>query len=207
MPIPRYSVLKGKVTGSSFIQNHGHDHYIINVQVSENQYKAFVNVLSYDGSDLEYLQNSNWTNPFKNKLAELEAGSHEIQSQPDGIALDYIRSNIVDITAFTKIQQGISRSESDLTHLLNSYVERAQSDDDSVVYVFGSAFKDDNESDLGIHDVHMNQGNPTGDFKGDNGVYQDGALFFQFSNDEWVALFLKFRTQATNTDDQTGDPV
>ncbi len=178
------------------------------MQVSENQYKAFVNVLSYDGSDLEYLHNSNWTDPFKNKLAELESGSHEIRRQPDGMALDYIRSNIVDITAFTNIQQGISRSESDLTNLIKGHVERAQSNDDSVVYVFGSAFKDNNETDLGIHDVHMNQGNPkSGGFEGDNGVYQDGALFFQFSNEEWVALFLKFRTQAINTDDQTGNPI
>ncbi|HEY6537244.1 MAG TPA: YukJ family protein [Candidatus Nitrosocosmicus sp.] len=208
MPIPRYSVLKGKVTGSTFIENHGHDHFIINIQVSENQYKAFVNVLSYDGSNLEYLHNSNWTDPFKNKLAELEPGSHELQRQPDGMALDYIRSNIVDITAFTNIQQGISRSESDLTNLLKDHVERAQSNDDSVVYVFGSAFKDNNETDLGIHDVHMNQGNPeSGGFEKDNGVYQDGALFFQFSNDEWVALFLKFRTQAINTDDQTGNSI
>lgn len=208
MPIPRYSVLKGKVTGSSFIHKHGHDHYIINVKVSENQYKAFVNVLSYDGSDLEYLQNSNWTDPFRNKLDTLEAGSLEIQSQSDGLALDYIRSNIVDITAFTKIQQGISRSESNLANLLDSYVQRAKSNDDSAVYVFGSAFKDENESDLGIHDVHMNQGNPeSGGFEGDNGVYQDGVLFFQFANDEWVALFLKFQSQAIKTDNQTGDPV
>lgn len=208
MPIPRYSVLKGKVTGSSFVHRHSHDHYIINVKVSENQYKAFVNVLSYDGSDLEYLHNSNWTDPFRNKFVALEEGSHEVQSQPDGLALDYIRSNIVDITAFDKIQKGISRSESNLTNLLNRYVERAKSNNDSVVFVFGSAFKDENESDLGIHDVHMNQGNPeSGGFEGDNGVYQDGALFFQFANDEWIALFLKFRSQAIKTDDQTGDPV
>ena len=38
MPIPRYSIMKGKVIGSSFIQNHGHDHFIINIQISDNQY-------------------------------------------------------------------------------------------------------------------------------------------------------------------------
>ena len=76
------------------------------------------------------------------------------------------------------------------------------------MYVFGSAFKDNNETDLGIHDVHINQGNPkSGGFEKDNGVYQDGALFFEFSNEEWVALILKFQTQAINTDDQTGNPI
>ena len=193
---------------SSFIHKNGHDHFIINVNVFENNYKAFVNVLSYDGSDLEYIQNSIWTDPFRSKLQALELGSNRVQSPPGGLALDYIRSGIVDIGSFTEIPKNISRSESDLTQLLDNYVQRAKSDDNSLVYVFGSAFKDENESDLGIHDIHMNQGNPkSSSFERDNGVYQDGALFFQFSdNDQWVALFLKFKSQATTTDDQTGDP-
>lgn len=92
--------------------------------------------------------------------------------------------------------------------MLKGHVECAQSNDDSVMYVFGSAFKDNNETDLGIHDVHINQWNPKSKgFEKDNGVYQDGALFFQFSNDEWVALFLKFLTQAINTDNQTGNLI
>jgi uncharacterized protein YukJ len=142
---------------------------IINVQDSENRYKDFVNVLSYDGSFLEYVQNSNWTNPLKSKLQDLELGSHEIESQPDGLALDYIRSGIADIESFTGIPKNISISDSDLTKLIDHYVQRTTSDDNSMVYIFGSAFKDENESDLGVHDVHMNQGNPDSDrFARDN---------------------------------------
>ena len=32
----------------------------------------------------------------------------------------------------------------------------------------------------GVHDIHMNQGNDAR-FAGDNGTYQDGALFFSFA--------------------------
>ncbi|MDE1994392.1 MAG: DUF2278 family protein, partial [Rhizobiaceae bacterium] len=58
----------------------------------------------------------------------------------------------------------------------------------------------------GIHDIHMNQGNPPGDYDKDNGTWQDGGLFFHFPDqNHWVAIFLKFQTQGWHTDDKTGD--
>jgi hypothetical protein len=54
----------------------------------------------------------------------------------------------------------------------------------------------------------MNQGNPRGRFSKDNGVWQDGALIFHFpSQHHWVAVFLKFQTQAWHTDDRTGQAL
>ena len=59
----------------------------------------------------------------------------------------------------------------------------------------------------GIHDIHMNQGN-TGRFVDDDGVYQDGGLLVQFADQhEWVAIFLKFQSQAWHTDDRTGHSI
>src|SRR3954462_9450194 len=41
----------------------------------------------------------------------------------------------------------------------------------------------------GIHDIHMNQGNPPGQFAKDNGPWQDGGLLFEFPNEaQWVAI-------------------
>ena len=58
----------------------------------------------------------------------------------------------------------------------------------------------------GIHDIHMNQGN-VGQFMQDDGVYQDGGLLIHFPDQqEWVAAFLKFQSQAWHTDDTTGHP-
>jgi hypothetical protein len=50
----------------------------------------------------------------------------------------------------------------------------------------------------------MNQGN-TGRFTGDNGVWQDGGLFLHYpAQNQWVAFFLAFQSQAWHTDDDTG---
>ncbi|WCK54970.1 DUF2278 family protein [Aneurinibacillus sp. Ricciae_BoGa-3] len=58
----------------------------------------------------------------------------------------------------------------------------------------------------GIHDIHMNQGNTLKEkWIENNAVYQDGALFIHYTNeDKWSAIFLRFASQSLNTDDQTG---
>jgi uncharacterized protein YukJ len=58
----------------------------------------------------------------------------------------------------------------------------------------------------GMHNIHMNQGSPEERFRGDNGVGQDGALLIAFPQGRWAALFLKFQSQAWQTDDTTGHP-
>ncbi len=80
MAIPRYSILKGKVIDSNIIHKNGNDHFIINVRVSEHKYKAYMNILSQDGSDLEFVQNSNWIDPFRSKLGSFEMGSRNSRS-------------------------------------------------------------------------------------------------------------------------------
>jgi hypothetical protein len=53
----------------------------------------------------------------------------------------------------------------------------------------------------------MNQGNHP-QFAHDDGVWQDGALFFCFpSTEQWVAVFLAFQSQAWHTDDDTGHAI
>ena len=51
----------------------------------------------------------------------------------------------------------------------------------------------------GIHAIHMNQGN-SGEYKNDNGVYQDGALFIEYPQDKWRAFFFAFQLQSFETD-------
>jgi hypothetical protein len=90
------------------------------------------------------------------------------------------------------------------------------SDEAAMVYAFGEPWgpEPDKADDYfgflpgdGIHDIHMNQGNPSGRFAGDNGPWQDGGLIFEFPNEkQWVAVFLKFQSQAWHSDDDTGDP-
>ena len=105
-------------------------------------------------------------------------------------------------------------AQNDLHNEIDDLIQRAVADQNAVVFAFGDQFKNAGgenpffhfSPDLGIHDIHMNQGNPTGGHSGDNGAYQDGALLVYFpSEDRWLGAFLAFQTQSWQTDDQ-GNP-
>jgi hypothetical protein len=107
--------------------------------------------------------------------------------------------------------------DNDLNEKINHYVQRALADEASMLYAFGERWGPENLKDKifgfkpnqGIHDIHMNQGNPRdGSFAGDNGVWQDGGLILRFPEQQlWVGVFLKFQSQAMHTDDRTGHPL
>jgi hypothetical protein len=92
-------------------------------------------------------------------------------------------------------------------------VQRVMSEADARVYAYGSFFKDNKPDDYfgfkpgqGIHDIHFNQGN-SGNFAGDNGPWQDGALLFHFpAENRWIAIFLAFQTQSWQVDEH-GNPT
>src|SRR4029453_3083745 len=58
----------------------------------------------------------------------------------------------------------------------------------------------------GVHDVHMNQGNPAGPFQGDNGVFHNGGLILRFPT-RYVGLFLRFRPRWLPPDNVPGNPL
>jgi uncharacterized protein YukJ len=101
------------------------------------------------------------------------------------------------------IQRARARAlENAVVTLLNMTI----ADKDGVIYAFGSAFSDKGRVD-GIHDIHMNQGNPTNNHGGDNGVWQDGALFIHLpGKGTWTAVFIAFQTESWSTD-SAGNPV
>ena len=97
--------------------------------------------------------------------------------------------------------------------LLDAQIERAKADDQAVVLACGEFFQDQGRDqtfgfspERGVHDIHMMQGN-SGNFADDNRVNGDGALFIRYSGGETIALFVRFTTQTTTTDDHTGDPL
>ena len=97
--------------------------------------------------------------------------------------------------------------------MLDAQVERAKADSQAVILACGESIQNPGNDPIfgfaparGLHDVHMMQGD-TGNFAADNRVHGDGALFFRFADGETVALFVRFKTQATQTDDHTGNPV
>ncbi len=127
-----------------------------------------------------------------------------------------MRGNLFDPTAMRVLPSSAEGPDDDLPDLIEQHVTRAIGDDSACVYLFGQRWgpetdKPDKifgfEPGNGVHDIHMNQGS-SGQFRGDNGPWQDGAMIVHFAREErWVGIFLAFQSQAWHTDDTTGDPI
>jgi uncharacterized protein YukJ len=222
MPIANYSVLSGKpisgkvVTGSS-------THYQITMQATGGPFTVAVNIQSVDGSEVLYAIEENFTPPDPAALQALPSGMTPLQNQPGGLALDFVREQIAgqpmitrqQMTLLPKLQpKGLSEEDrmmnraraSALQNAIITLLNMTIADGDGVIYAFGSAYADSGKTD-GIHDIHMNQGNPTNNHGSDNGIWQDGALFIHLpSKQTWTAVFIAFQTESWTTDN-SGNPT
>lgn len=213
MPIRNYSVVKGQPKGGSVQYNHqGRDpHYLVDLQAGGERIQVAVNIQSQDGSEVLYHIDDVFTPPNPGLLLAVEQGRTPLDSVPGGLALDYVRSRIngtfmVDRSLMSDLpvsQKGQGNSpDNPVVALLN----QAVADPEVTVFAFGSAYQDPGQPG-GIHDIHMNQGNPAGDHQDDNGIWQDGALFlYAPAKDQWTALFIAFQTESWQTDN-SGNPL
>jgi uncharacterized protein YukJ len=72
------------------------------------------------------------------------------------------------------------------------------------IYVFGEPFS---SGDLGVHNIHQNQGDPSGtSWWYENGIWQDGATIIEKSDGTITAFINKFTSQSYITDGN-GHPV
>ena len=137
-------------------------------------------------------------------------------SRPGGAALDYIRGNLFDHTTMRALPATSPGPDNDLADRLEHFVapggRRPNRPALRLRTTLGARDRHPGQ-DLrlppgnGVHDIHMNQGN-CGRFAGDDGVWQDGGLLLHFpADDQWVAIFLAFQSQAWHTDDTTGHPA
>ena len=228
MTIANYSVLAGRPTAGKVVSGSS-AHYQITMQATGGPFTVAVNIQSVDGSEVLYTIEEEFTPPDLAGLQALPMGMTALKSEPGGLALDFVRSTVNGQPMVTKAQmtllpemkakvkaanaedEMIQRSrakalENAVVTLLNMTI----ADKDGVIYAFGSAYADSGKVD-GIHDIHMNQGNPVGGknggFSGDNGVWQDGALFINLpSKGTWTAVFIAFQTESWTTD-SAGNPV
>jgi uncharacterized protein YukJ len=212
MPLKQYGVLVGSAIDRR-LGSGSNPHYQVHLVDHITDYRIAVNVQSQDGSEVEYVVDSHFSHPLLDALRELPLGFHPLASHANQNALDYIRGNLVDRTQFVPLPLSLPGPDNDLNEKVDQYVLRAMSDQAARVFAFGERWpteptvKDKIFGFLpgnGIHDIHMNQGNDP-DHVRDDGVWQDGGLLFNFpATDQWVAVFLRFQSQAWHTDDETG---
>ncbi|MBR0776343.1 DUF2278 family protein [Bradyrhizobium diazoefficiens] len=215
MPLKNYSVLKGRPVAMRFGSGKS-PHYQVHLVAADADYRIAVNVQSADGSEVEYLVRSRFVHPITDGLAALAPGLHPQPPKPGGLALDFIRGNLLQPQEMVPLPLSVPGPDNDLNEKIDQFVQRALSDERAMIYAFGDTWGPETKADnyfgfrpgRGIHDIHMNQGNPSGSFASDNGPWQDGGLVFEFPDQNlWTAVLLKFQTQAWHTDDKTGNPI
>jgi uncharacterized protein YukJ len=210
--IPNYSVLKGHISSVDEDRD-SNPHYRIFISDGSNTYKAAINVGSTSkvvaeklpGIPPSYLLvklDLNYQNPILPELVKLPIGFTSVEKKPNSVALDFIRKNLFNPAEMEIIPTTKDGENNDIFDTLSGIVEKNINNKNVDVYVFGSKFT---QGEIGIHDVHMNQGSLDKKFKKDDGIYQDGALFFHFKQqNKWIAMFSAFQSQCWHTDDISG---
>jgi len=212
MPLKKYGVLVGRPVDRR-IGTGQNPHYQIKVVDNDTDYRIAVNVQSSDNSSVQYVVNEHFEHSLLTDLAAMPFGWHDVPRQPGGVAIDFIRANVADRTSFVALPFNIPGPDNDLNEKVDAQIQRAMGDQDAVLYAFGERWgpepttKDKIFGFLpgnGVHDIHMNQGNDPG-HANDDGVWQDGAMLIHYPTaSQWVAVFLRFQSQAWHTDDATG---
>lgn len=190
---------------------------------SGKKLEAAINVKSTDkDTRLVFWLNRNFSHPITEQLSKLNQGFHLAQesSSIQNISthnshnshhhhnshhrhnrrqtstlqgLDFIRiKNLVDIKAGEVLPHDIPGPNNDILDDLDPILTDAINQK-ATAYIFGSSYG------TGIHDIHMNQGSLP---SYSNGIYEDGALLFEFQDGHWEAVFLAFASQRIPTNDQ-----
>ncbi len=218
MPLKKYGVLKGKAT-DSLLATPGNEHFQIKIEASGVFHRIAINVKSkLAPPEVLFYMDEDFHHSILADILDqaLAPGFTALPSRPNSIALDFIRRNMFPIEDMKAIPYNMPGADNDLNEKVGFYVRQAITDGDAVVYAFGEKWGPENgvkdkyfkfEPGNGIHDIHMNQGND-GQYKKDNGVYQDGGLLIHFpSRNKWIAVFIAFQVQKWHTDDITGNPL
>jgi uncharacterized protein YukJ len=216
MPLKGYGVLKGKAIEVRLGAGQT-PHYQVRIVDDTTDYRIAINVKSQLApSEVEYIIIERYQHPITTLAEQFPTGFTPLASTPASGALDFIRGNLFDRTQMRPLPANVAGFDNDLNEKIDRVMQRAVADERAVVHAFGQRWgpepktKDKYFGFLpgnGIHDIHMNQGN-SGQFVQDDGVYQDGGLLIHFPDQqEWVAAFLKFQSQAWHTSDTTGHTI
>jgi uncharacterized protein YukJ len=214
-----YGLLQGKVDIFKREDNDTTPHLQIRVIDSNNQaWRVPVNVLSVDQSFLIFHRaDPLQSHPLMASLANLAPGFTPLPANARSAsnALDFFRSPLFDWPTGIEAPPTGPGQNDDLQDTLITYLNNLKSQNGDI-FVFGAKFPEPGQSPnprpidrefgtvQGLHDVHMNQGNPPGSHQDDNGVFQDGGLILRFPN-RYAGLFLRFQSQWLPTNDTSGN--
>ena len=213
--LPAYGVVRGRpleqrVFPATGPQDTPHLHVL--VDGGARRYDVAVNVFSKDRSEVLFWIDPAFTPARAADLLALSAGATPIgPGHADGLGLDYLRQHLVTRAEMTLLPVDPAHPADDLNNALSALVASAIAAG-ADLFAFGSLFSDPGggptganpfglSPDVGVHDIHMNQGNPPDNHGQDNGTFQDGGLLVHVPGPSaaWTAVFLAFQSQSFAT--------
>lgn len=225
-----YVLFKGNVSfGVPYLSGYkGNPHYVIVLDNGSGQlFKLVTNVKSDsslagpDGYHLLYVWDQFFSHPACDELAKLPSGLH-VNSFP---RLDYCHdSKLVDLPRMRPVPVDQPGEDNDCNDVLNHMLQISDKSEQIDYEYHGKGYTDQRKgfrtqknvtaygfgflfpANDGLHETHMNQGNPRSkrgshikDHSSENGVFQDGAVFVEVDG-KFQAFFSAFQTQMIPTD-------
>lgn len=195
-------------------------HYHIFVDTPAGEYDCAINLKSRTETKIEYRDFRNLDLARFNAIRNLPDGFHSLSSNSSSGALDFIRHSGLQNKKIKcrcprckrfpfitkpcikkcKCTQWWLESGEDLIQLMEYYLTSV-----SRIYIFGEPFN----NGLGLHNIHMNQGDPIGSgFDAENGIWQDGGVLLEYQEPQFrfSGMLTKFQPQSLNTNDN-GQPI
>jgi uncharacterized protein YukJ len=196
MPIQNYGVVVGRITADDVVVTSGGPHAHVPITAAGQNLVAAVNVESntpapgksgVEASEVLFYIQENYVPANATALQALGEGVHHLQSVAGGAAIDMNRMSwLVTKQQMTLLPIG-SSTPTILHTQLGDVLDKAIASN-ALVYIFGQLYAG------GVHDVHKDDGN-LGRFAGENGPYQDGAIFIEWGDGTWTTICIAFQTQ------------
>jgi uncharacterized protein YukJ len=226
MPLTNYHLFAGRYDRGLMAPDA--NHFEIKLNTGNDFYRIAVNVRSQDGSMLMSFIDYTYQHELCRRLLEAfpENGIYNINSTVDRkqFGLDFLRRNMIgDFNRMIVLPNNAPGLDNDLQDKLTLALDKTQADPAARIFAFGEKWPSTNRrdryfpeiKDQGLHDIHMNQGNPRNYHDKDNGVFQDGGLLIYYpSLERWTVILLAFQSQfntlhpaTLHTDDQTGHRI
>lgn len=209
------ALLKGTPTDAKLFSSNPRQrpHYHLLVNADNQKFDIAVNIASdAHTSDVRVLFaiKRDVSPPQVEGLLKLPPGMYNLPAA-GLIGIDYVRDKLVAknemklLPLFEPSKPIEDQGEPEIKQV----VDEVMNTSGAVLYAFGHRYEQRNPSnaawgfkpDDGIHNIHMNQGNYTGNHDDENGRGEDGALFIYFPNTQtWSAVYVAFQTQSFDND-------
>src|SRR5262249_49727132 len=150
-------------------------HYEIHALARDEHFRVVLSLTERNRGQLRVALRANFDHAIVDRIGAFDDGWHDITDH--NLALDYVRGNLF------KSEDIRFYRPADLKTPLTELMTRAAMDPAARLFAFGSGFGPENRADRyfgftpgrGVHDLHLNQGNPA-QFYRDDGIYQDGGI-------------------------------